>query len=81
MTGLTPSRHSPISAMPRGMREVSHDEFWRMVKSESRNIHPTSERYHTDWAVVGTRQPWGWCSSGYASYHHLDEAERYAVAG
>ena len=77
---LTASKHSPISAMPAGMREVPKEDFWRLVMSERRNIHPTSERYHTDWFVVGTRQAWGWCSTGYCSDRHLGEMERYAVA-
>lgn len=81
MTSLTPSKHSPINAMPAGMREVSKEEFWRLVKAERRNIHPTSERYHTDWFVVDPRQAWGWRSCGYCSDRHLGEVERYAVAG
>lgn len=77
---LTPSKHSPISAMPAGMREISKEEFWRLVMAEKRNIHPYSERYHTHWDVVDTRQPWGWVSAGYASDHHRGEEKRYAVA-
>lgn len=65
--------------VPYGMAEVSREAFWRRVRSETRNIHPSSERFHTDWMFLGTRSAWGWTSHGYATAHDA-EPERFALA-
>lgn len=80
MTNLTPAKNTDINAMPVGMREVSKDEFWRLVMAEKRNIHPTHEPHHTDWFLVNTRQVWGWVSTGYRSDRYLGETTHFAVA-
>lgn len=64
--------------IPVGMVEVSQDEFWRRVMSETRNIHPFPERHQTNWRVVNTRTRWGWVSEGYGS-PYSGTAPVYAV--
>ncbi len=66
--------------MPEGMREVSHEEFWRLVMSEKRDIHPSSQPRYTEWFVVGTRRMWGWTSGGYSNSGRPGDKHRHAVA-
>lgn len=68
--------------IPHGMVEVSREEFWSRVRSETRNIHPRSERRHTEWVFVGSSHLWGWASRGYAGPfdHEGAEPERFAIA-
>ena len=68
--------------IPEGMTEVSHDVFWRHVRCETRNIHPTPERFHTNWELVGTRHLWGWSSRGWLGPFDWQGAppERFALA-
>jgi hypothetical protein len=68
-----------MAHVPHGMTEVTRDVFWANVRSATQNIHPRSERDHTTWEVVSSRQPWGWTSEGYASPHYPDEPERFAL--
>lgn len=65
--------------VPHGMTEVTRDVFWKHVMSETRNIHPFSERNCTNWQFVESRRPWGWSSEGYATPHYIDEAEQFAL--
>jgi len=67
-------------SIPHGMTEVSREVFWDRVRSETKNIQPRSERDHTEWEVVATRERWGWTSEGYATPHFPDEPERFAIA-
>jgi hypothetical protein len=71
-----------VAAIPEGMTEVSREEFWARVRTETRNIHPSSEKFHTDWVFLGSRGVWGWTSRGYKGPfdHEGAEPERFAIA-
>lgn len=70
------------SAVPNGMTEVSREEFWAAVHATELNVHPSSERHQTYWAVVGTRLLWGWSSRGFAGPFEDEGAgpARFALA-
>ena len=48
------------------MREVSKEQFYRAIGGPE-NIHPHSERDHSRWEIIGTRQTVGRSEPGYAS--------------
>lgn len=52
-------------AVPHGMTEVPKEVFWAKVMAEKRNIHPSSERGHTNWRFVNSHSLWGWTSRGF----------------
>jgi len=60
--------------VPAGMHQVSKEQFWNAVMSEKRNIHPSSEKFYTNWMIVGTQTRWGWTSRGFAGPFQHDGA-------
>lgn len=56
---------APKGDVPHGMVEVSREDFWARVMAERRNVHPSPERYSTNWMIVGTSNRWGWSSRGF----------------
>lgn len=53
-----------VLAVPAGMTQVSKEEFFKDLMAEARNVHPASEKFSTDWMLVGTKNRWGWSSRG-----------------
>ena len=54
-----------VLAVPAGMTQVSKEDFYKALMAEARNVHPASEKYSTDWVLVGTKNSWGWSSRGW----------------
>jgi len=77
--GILGSSHE-LPQIPADMTEVTRDAFWAAVHATPLNVHPSPQRRHTDWMVVGTHQRWGWVSSGFAGpYEHEAIPERFAL--
>lgn len=64
--------------IPANMREVTKDEFWVWVMKTTLNIHPTPQRFHTDWKSLATGKNVGWTSHGYATPFNAP-AEKFAI--
>jgi hypothetical protein len=70
------------AVIPEGMHEVAKAEFFRRLMITTLNIHPRSEKTHTDWMIVGTHERWGWSSRGWGGpfAHQGGAPEVYALA-
>lgn len=63
--------------LKQGFIEVSQEEFWELVLSERRSIHPKPEKYITIWRFTkGDKNVWGLSTPGYLCIG----AKRYALS-
>lgn len=78
---VLPATAEYSSEVPGGMLEVSEEQFWAAVRATELNVHPTPNRFDTDWTVVGSRHVWGWVSQGFAGPFDYEgkQPKRYAL--
>jgi hypothetical protein len=78
MTKPLPLFEASLPTPPPNMTQVGHDDFWAAIMAEKRDIHPSSERYCTNWMFAHSHQLWGWTSKGYL--RNVDRREEFWLA-
>lgn len=54
------------TAIPAGMREVTEEEFFALLKADPRDIMPNHDfPEFTRWLVQSNRAVWGWSTPGW----------------